>query len=127
MKLTAVELAYVRSLGLYITEKCDGCGKLLNQTVRYSIAGRPEVYCSTACRDRVFFEDEREAEKRASPGRCVSCRASLEGKRRRALYCDEICKKRDSRRAQPYLTAEGKITRTPTQRNQQLAEAKIAS
>jgi len=30
MKLTAAELVHVRAQGLYITEKCDGCGKLLN-------------------------------------------------------------------------------------------------
>ena len=43
MKLTAAELAYVGSQGLYITEKCDGCGKLLNQAFRYTIAGKPEA------------------------------------------------------------------------------------
>ena len=32
MKLTAAELASVRAQGLYITEKCDGWGKLLSQT-----------------------------------------------------------------------------------------------
>lgn len=31
MRLAAVEVTYVCSQGLYITEKCDGCGKLLNQ------------------------------------------------------------------------------------------------
>ena len=36
MKLTAAELASVRAHGLCITEKCDGCGKLLNQTFRYT-------------------------------------------------------------------------------------------
>ncbi len=45
MKLPAAELAYVRSQGLYVTEKCDGCSKLLNQSVRYTIKDRPEVYC----------------------------------------------------------------------------------
>ncbi len=43
MKLTPAELAYVRSLGLYITEKCNRCGKLLNQNVRYTITGKPKV------------------------------------------------------------------------------------
>jgi len=38
MKLTATELAYVRSRGLYVTGQCDGCGKLLNQTFRHMIA-----------------------------------------------------------------------------------------
>ena len=43
MKLTSAELAYVRSQGLHLTEKCDGCGKLLNQALCYTIAGHPEV------------------------------------------------------------------------------------
>ena len=49
MKLTAAELAIVRGMGLYVTEKCDGCGKLLNQNFRYAIAGQPEAYCPAAC------------------------------------------------------------------------------
>src|SRR6266849_5555466 len=98
MKLTAAELAYVRSQGLYLTEKCDRCGKLLNQAVRYTIDGTPEVYCSAECRDIVFFRDRLEAKKHSSPGRCVYCGAKLEGKRRGALYCDENCKKRVRRR-----------------------------
>jgi len=36
MKLTTAELASLRVQGLYITEKSDGCGKLLNQTFRTS-------------------------------------------------------------------------------------------
>ena len=39
MKLTSTELACVRPQGLFITEKCDRCCKLLNQLVRYTIVG----------------------------------------------------------------------------------------
>ena len=85
MKLTAAEFALVRSQGLYITGKCDACGKLLNQTFRYTITGKPEVYCSAGCRDFVFFGDTREAKKRSMPGKCLHCGAPLEGKRRGAL------------------------------------------
>jgi hypothetical protein len=60
VKLTPRKFAYVRSKGLHITENCDGCGKLLNQTVRYTIAGKPEVYCSAECQDFAFFGDRRE-------------------------------------------------------------------
>jgi hypothetical protein len=97
MKLTAAELACLRSQGVYIIEKCDGCGTLLNQTFRYTRAGKPEAYCSAACRDLVFFGDRREARKHSTPGKCVYCGATLEGKRRGALYCDEVCKKRVAR------------------------------
>ena len=41
MKLTVAELASVHAQRLYITEKCDGCGKLLNQSFRYTVAGEP--------------------------------------------------------------------------------------
>ena len=73
MKLTTSELVHVRAQGLYITEKCDGCGKLLNQTFRYTRAGKPEAYCSAAWRDLVFFGDRREARKHSAPGKCAYC------------------------------------------------------
>jgi hypothetical protein len=82
MKLAAAEYAFVRSRGLYITEKCDACGKLLNQTLRYTVAGKPEVYCLAACRDLVLFGDPREAKKHCAPGKCVYGGATLEGKLR---------------------------------------------
>lgn len=97
MKLTPSELMQVRSQGVYVTEKCDGCGKVLNQTFRYAIAGKPEVYCSAVCRDSVFFGSVEKAVKHSRPGRCVACGASLADKRRGALYCDDGCRKRHAR------------------------------
>jgi len=47
MKLTTPEFAYVRSQGLYITEKCNGCGTLLNQTVRFTINGKLQRFHET--------------------------------------------------------------------------------
>lgn len=52
MKLTDSEIERIRSRGLYITEKCDACGKILNQSHRYTWAGRAEVFCTAACRDK---------------------------------------------------------------------------
>jgi hypothetical protein len=126
MKLTAAELAYVRSQGLYLTEKCNGCRKLLNQTARYTIASKSEVYCSAMCRDFALFGDLQEVKKRSSPGRCVYCGASLEGKRRGALYCDEICMKRAARRMRPDFPAQSPITGTLRPANQGVTDAKIA-
>ena len=120
MKLTAAELACLRSQGVYIIEKCDGCGKLLNQTFRYTIAGELEAYCSAACRDLVFFGGLREARKHSAPGKCVYCGATLEGMRRGALYCDEVCKKRVARTGRVQSTGNAKITGTPDQMNEQL-------
>ena len=124
MKLTAAEFAYVRSQGLHVTEKCDRCEKLLNQTVRYTIAGRAESYCSAGCRDLVFFGQSWEAKKRSTPGWCVNCGGSLEGKRRGALYCDETCKKWAARRGRAQFTGEPQITGTPKQQNEQLTKPK---
>jgi endogenous inhibitor of DNA gyrase (YacG/DUF329 family) len=98
MKLTPTELAYVRSQGLYITEKCDGCGKVLNQTVRYTITDRPEVFCSAECRDKVFFADSAEAKKHPSSRVCASCGTSLQDMNRGSLYCSNRCRMRDTRK-----------------------------
>jgi hypothetical protein len=127
MKLTAAEFAYVRSQGPYVTEKCDGCGKLLNQTLRYAIAGKPEVYCSAGCCDLPFFGDPREAKKRSTPGKCVYCGATLKGMRRGALYCDETCKKRAARTGRAESTAKLQITGTTAQLNQRVAPGGQAS
>jgi hypothetical protein len=126
MELSATELAYVRSQGLYLTEKCDGCGTLLNQTLRYTIAGKPEVYCSAACRDLTFFGDRLEAKKRSTPGKCAYCGGSLHGKKRGAVYCDDACRKRASRTGTGERTAEAAKSRTPTQSNQQVVHANEA-
>ena len=124
MKLTAAELTYVRSQGLYITERCDACGKLLNRSFRYTITGKPEVYCSAGCRDLTFFGNPREAKKHSMPEKCLNCGATLEGKRRGALYCDETCKKRAARKGRTELTAEPQITGTATQSNHGVADVK---
>ena len=124
MRLSDAELASVRAQGLFLTEKCDGCGRALNQTFRYTIAGRPETFCSALCRDHAFFGDRYEAQKHSTPGKCVYCRAALEGKRRGALYCDEICRKRAVSAGRIESTAEPKITRTSTQLNQWLGNQK---
>jgi hypothetical protein len=100
MKLNPAEIAFVRSLGLYLTEKCDKCGTLLNQSHSYRIPDRPEVYCSSACSDAIFFGNRREVGKHAKPGSCAYCGGSLSDKKRGALYCDETCRKAYTRKMQ---------------------------
>jgi hypothetical protein len=124
MELSTPELAYVRSQGLRVTEKCDGCGKLLNQTIRFTITGKPEAYCSPICRDNAFFGDRHEAKKRATPGRCTYCGGSLKGKKRGSIFCDDACRKASSRKIRRITTAEVEKSRTPTQSNQAVADAK---
>src|ERR1035437_9648195 len=100
MKLAETELAYVRSLGLYVTEKCDGCPKVLNQSFRHTIAGKPEVYCSADCRDRVFFGEgyrpRKPAGQQSKP--CAYCGGPIVGKKRDAEFCSGRCQKSKLRR-----------------------------
>lgn len=101
MNLTPTELAFIRHLGLYISEKCDGCGKLLNQTVRYTIAGRPEAYCSSLCRDRLFFGEKYRARKAKSDAgsRCAFCGSAIHGRRGDSVFCSSRCKQANWRAA----------------------------
>ena len=126
MNLAAQELTYVRDQGLYLKEKCDGCKTILNQSVRYTIAGKAEVFCSAKCRDGVFFEDQLERKKRANPGRCANCGGPLQGKKRDAIYCSESCRKRHSRRNRTNSAGRVKKSRTPNLLNQQLANPKFS-
>ena len=126
MNLTAQELSYVRDQGLYVREKCDSCKAILNRSVRYTIAGKVEVYCSAKCRDGVFFEDQLERKKRSNPGRCANCGGPLQGKRRGAIYYDDICRKRHGQKNGGISTAGTQITRKPNQLNQQVRNPKIA-
>ena len=126
MNLTAQELSFVRTQGLYLKEKCDGCKTILNQSVTYTIAGKPEAYCSSTCRDGAFFEDQLERKKRSNPGRCANCGGPLQGRRRGAIYCDDICRKRHGQKNGGVSTAGGELSRKPNQLNQQLANPKIA-
>ena len=126
MRLSVAELTSVRSLGLYLTEKCGKCARILNQTVRYTVVGKPEVYCSAFCRDLVFFGDRREARKAASPGKCAYCRGSLQGKKRGSIFCDDTCRKTYSRKKGHMVTSEVEKSRTPPQSDQRVRDTKTA-
>jgi len=54
LKLSPADIARVRRSGLHITERCDGCPKILNQSMRWTIQGRAEVYCCEEERDRAL-------------------------------------------------------------------------
>src|SRR5579863_1963511 len=125
MELSVSEFAFVRSRGLYVTQKCDQCGKLLNNPCATRSAACLRSYCSAACRELAFFANRLEAKKHSSPGKCVNCGAGLEGKRRGALYCDELCKKRVARRKEALPAARAQLSGTPTEPNEQLTNAEI--
>ncbi len=85
----AQSLALLRTHGAYVTEACDGCGKILGP-VRYSRQREKGEWCSQLCRDGV----ERKA------GVCYGCGTPLNGKRNDALYCSRTCRMRKVRRIQ---------------------------
>jgi hypothetical protein len=73
----------LRERGVYVTEACDRCGRVLGP-VRYMKAGDSGAWCSRQCRDGAHAH---------VPGTCRACGARLpEGKRRGAKYCEGACK-----------------------------------
>jgi hypothetical protein len=88
MRLTeAQSRELLRKHGVYVTEVCDGCGKILGH-VRFTRFGEKGEWCSYLCRDGV----ERKA------GICRGCGANVNRKRKDALYCNDACKMRASRK-----------------------------
>ena len=106
MRLTDAELAYVRSLGLFITKRCDSCGKVLNQTFRYTMPDRPETWCSRSCQDKAMGWDgaviERKASARPASYLCVcqkeSCGRQFTSARKESAYCSERCSQWERRK-----------------------------
>jgi hypothetical protein len=98
------ELSYVRSFGAYITEKCDGCGKLLNQSFRYTTPGCREVWCSTTCQDRAMDWVTNQRHSSHKPAfRLLVCQRQGCGKRFRAArqdarFCSSRCRQWDRRK-----------------------------
>jgi len=89
MQLTeAQSRELLRIHGAYVTEACDGCGKILGP-VRYTSWGGKGEWCSQLCRDGVGWK----------VGVCRGCGTPLNGKRKDAIYCSRTCRMRNVRRA----------------------------
>jgi hypothetical protein len=73
----------LRKHGVYAREACDKCGQILGH-VRFTRFGEKGEWCSRLCRDGVEHK----------AGACRGCGASLKGKRKGALFCDDACRKR---------------------------------
>jgi hypothetical protein len=73
----------LRVHGAYVTEACDRCGAVL-RPIRWTILGEPGAWCSQKCRDGI----ERQA------GMCQGCGVSLQGKRKGARFCSDVCRMR---------------------------------
>jgi hypothetical protein len=80
--------------GIWITEACDKCGRLLG-SVRWTRRGEPGEWCSAACRDEVSH-----GERKADSKTCRECGVALTGKRADSEFCDEAHSKRYRRREQ---------------------------
>lgn len=66
MQLTRNQQADLRERGIFASEICDKCGKILG-AVRYTRRGEPGEWCSHECRDGIAAVQEREA-RRAGRG-----------------------------------------------------------
>jgi hypothetical protein len=75
--------ALLANRGVYVTEACDKCGKPLGH-IRFTRFGQKGEWCSRLCRDGVEHK----------AGVCRGCGASLNGKRKGALFCSDVCRMR---------------------------------
>jgi hypothetical protein len=91
----------LRECGVWITEACDKCGKLLGP-VRWTVRGESGAWCSRKCRDGVDHQ----------PGVCRGCGTTLAGKRRGTMYCGRTCRMRKVRKE---VQDRANIVNTPIQ------------
>lgn len=110
MRLSTEELAYVRRQGFYVTEKCDECGKLLNQSVRYTTPAKPKLWCSAACQDEAMGWDKAATRKTAGSlfymRVCQNCTKRFRAKHEDARFCSQRCQKRARRNQQNGVVRE---------------------
>jgi hypothetical protein len=84
MRLTEMQSrALLERYGAFVTEICDKCGKILGP-IRFTRCGQAGAWCSKSCRDG--FEHK--------PGTCLGCGVPFNGKRKGALFCSDVCRKR---------------------------------
>ena len=108
MRLTeAQSRELLAKYGVFVTEVCDRCGKILGH-VRFARYGEPGEWCSRLCRDGIEHK----------AGACRTCGASLSGKRKGSLFCNSTCRMR--------VRVRQNIAQTPIQ-NMGLAGAISAS
>jgi hypothetical protein len=78
--------------GSYVTEVCDRCGVLIHYMNRFTRRGDRGVWCSRECRD---------GKEAHAPGICRGCSAALNGKRKYAKYCSDVCRMRQNGQDRP--------------------------
>ena len=115
MKLTPEEIRAIREeRGLHVAEKCDECGKGLNQSVRYTTPGRPEVWCSAACQDKAMGWDKTATRKASGPAFyvrvCDVCTNKFRSRRKDARLCSARCRQILARRTKRAIGSDGVVT-----------------
>lgn len=81
--------------GIWVTEVCDKCGRLL-ESVRWTRRGGPGEWCSAACRDGI-----KTAPLKAKSKTCRQCGVSLYGKRADSEFCSDVHRKRFAKSSTP--------------------------
>lgn len=68
MRINDAQIAELRNRGIYVTNACDRCGKLLG-SVRWTRKDEPGEWCSRECRDGKVEAQARQARISAKAGR----------------------------------------------------------
>lgn len=90
MQVSAELQRLLKERGVYVTEECDRCGRILGP-VRYTRRSDAGVYCCRQCRDGANAH---------APGTCWTCGASLAGLRHGTKFCSDVCRVRENRKSQ---------------------------
>lgn len=97
MRLSEAHISAIRSVGFYVTEGCDGCGKILNQSFQYS-DGHGQRFCSDSCFTKATGI-ERYRRPPAQRRTCEGCGKPFRSVRSNARFCSQRCQKRHARAA----------------------------
>src|ERR1700720_1423473 len=88
MHLTkVVSSALFEKHGCYLKEACDRCRTAIHNGNRFTIRGEAGVGCSRECRD---------GKEAHAPGICKGCGVALNGKRKGARFCSDVCRMRQN-------------------------------
>jgi hypothetical protein len=93
MHLTkVVSYALFEKHGCYVKEACDRCGTAVHHANRFTLRGQAGVWCSRECRD---------GKEAHAPGICKGCGVALNGKRKGARFCSDVCRVRQNCQDRP--------------------------
>ena len=104
MRISEEQLNSVRQFGLHVTERCDACGRLLNQAFRYMRPGHTEVWCSEACQDKAMGWNRAQRKSRDRPAfrlkvcQRTGCAKKFRATRQDARFCSARCRQWDRRK-----------------------------